>query len=228
MVRNIVLAVSTLAVLVLIIAGYSVMVDRPRIDVQQHQQQMEPPLAPSSDAAPMRIQGAIEVPPGEEMLYRTYDPRTGNVTNMFGVSEWRSVPDTKNEIRVTKPRLSLRMPTGMVASVSADEGQIAVDRVETSNMRPTRGWLAGNVRIVVDRSTALSRTPAAERPDDLIVVAVERLQFDLELGELETDETLTVTAREFRLAGRGLHLIWNEADNRIDTLTLREGDEFAL
>lgn len=227
MVRNIVLAASTLAVLGLIVVGYAVLVQRPHWEDTQREQ-MEPPLAPSDDVEPMHIQGALDVPPGEELVFRVFDPRTGQPTDMFRCADWQPVPELKNEIRVSQPRLSLRMPGGMIASISADEGQIAVDRVETSSMRPNRGWLAGNVKIVVDRSTALDRTPAAERPDDLIVVAMDQLQFDLELGELETDDDLTVTSREFRIAGQGLHLIWNQAENRIDTLTLREGNEFVL
>ena len=161
-------------------------------------------------------------------MFRRYDDQTGRPRDMFLCEDWQPVPGSKNEIRVSAPELAIMLPSGMIATISADEGQITVDRVEQSQMRPKTGWLEGNAKIVVDRETGVDRTPSAERPEDVITIALDRLEFDLEGGELKTDGRVAVSSDDFEIAGSGLNLVWNQADNRIETLTLARGEEFVL
>jgi hypothetical protein len=228
MVRNIVLAVSTLAVLIILFLAYTALVGGPaagpagRSAVEPLAAQREPV------AEPLRVGEAVEVPAGGKIMFRRYDEHTGRPRDMFLCQDWQPVPNSKNEIHVTGPELATLLPSGMVATISADQGQVTVDRVEQSQMRPKLGWLAGNVQIVVDRETRLDRTPRAQRPQDLITISVDRLAFDLEIGELKTEDRVVVQSDDFEIAGVGLHLIWNQADNRIETLSIARGEEFVL
>jgi hypothetical protein len=228
MIRNIVLAVSSLAVLIILFMVYSLLVGAPASGrVERPAMEQVPPQEPTT-TQPFQVGGALEVPGGGKIVYKQYDEHTGRPRSMLSLQDWQPVPGAKNEIRVTGPELAPLLPSGMIATISADEGQITVDRMEQSQMKPKLGWLAGNVRIIVDRATSLDRTARTERPEDLITVSVDRLEFDLEIGELKTDDRIVVKSDDFELIGTGLHLIWNQASNRIETLTLAQGEELVL
>lgn len=227
MARNIVLAISSLAVLILVFLGYTALVGTPEAERARPVGQALPP-PPEFTSEPLRVGDVIELPPGGKIMFRRFDERTGRPRDMFLCQDWRPVPQSKNEIHVSGPELAMLLSSGMTVTVAADEGQILVDRIDQTQMRPKLGWLAGNVRIVADRGAGPDRPPRDERPEDLITVAVERLQFDFDLGELRTDDRVTVQSDDFEIAGTGLHLIWSQADNRIETLTIRQGEEFVL
>lgn len=228
MIRNVILAICSLAVLIILFVVYTLLVGAPAGGrVEQPAMEQVPPQEPTT-TQPFQIGGTLEVPGGGKIVYKQYDEHTGRPRSMLALQDWQPVSGAKNEIRVTGPELATLLPNGMIVTIFADEGQITVDRMEQSQMKPKLGWLAGNVRIIVDRATNLDRTPRAERPEDLITVTVDRLEFDLELGELKTEDRIVVQSDDFELAGSGLHLIWNQASNRIETLTLAHGEQLVL
>ncbi len=228
MVRNLVLAVATLAVLVLVFVGYGLLVSTPAAERAEQRGVAELQKPEQTTTQPLKVGDLVSIPAGGKIMFRRYDDKTGRPRDMFLCREWQPVPGSKSEILVSEPELALRLPGGMIATIAAAEGQITVERLEESQMRPKLGWLAGDVRMVVDRETAVERSPAAERPEDIITITLPRLSFDLELGELKTDERIAVVAEDFELAGTGLHLIWNQSANRIETLTLAQGEQFVL
>lgn len=228
MARNIVLAVSSLAVLVLIFLGYTVLVGMPEGGPAAEPVVAELPSPDPDGPEPLRVADALEVPAGGKIVFKRYDERTGRPIDMFLCEDWQPVEGSKNEIRVSEPELATVIPGGMIVTVSAKAGQIAVDRVQQTQMLPKHGWLEGDVRIVLDRETAVERTPAEERPEDLVTVRMGRMDFDLEIGEMETRDAVSVRSDDFEIAGTGLHLIWNQADNRLETLSIRRGERLVL
>jgi lipopolysaccharide export system protein LptA len=228
MVRNIVLAVATLAVLVLVFVGYGLLVGTPAPGRTERQGTEPVPRHEPPTTAPLKVGDMLTIPAGGKIMFRRYDDKTGRPRDMFLCRDWQPVPGSKNEIRVAQPELAIRLPSGMIATISAEEGQITVDRLEESQMRPKLGRLAGDVRMVVDRDTGLDRSSKEARPEDLITIAVPELTFDLEIGELKTDDHIAVVADDFEIAGVGLHLIWNQVANRIETLTIEHGEQFVL
>ena len=228
MVRNIVLAVSTLAILVILFVGYTVLVGEPTGGPSRPQVAADVPPKTESDVEPIRFGDELTLPAGGQIIFRVFDEHTGRPTDLLSCQDWRPVPGSKNEIRVSEPKLVMLLPSGMIATIRAAEGQITVDRVQQSQMRPKLGWLAGDVRIIVDRETGAQRTPHAQRPEDLITIRVARLDFDLELGELKTAGRVTVHSDDFELAGTGLSLVWNQADNRVEDLLIEQGEQFVL
>lgn len=228
MARNAILLISTMAVLLLLFAGYSSLVGSPT-------RQGEGP-ADSSVALPTPTQVAdehklsleeIKVDPGEKMAYVNYD-RLGRPTDYFRCENWKKVPGTRNDLAVGEPELMMRLPSGMVVTVTADRGQISAERVHSKRVQPKCGWLEGNARIIVDRDTSIDRTPLSERPEDQITIEMERLNFDLDLGELKTAGPLRVSSPEFEITGTGLHLIWNRDDNRVEKLLIEQGGQMLL
>ncbi len=228
MARNIVLVLATLLALGAVLGGYALWAGRPAEPPPTRPAMRDlPPHAPAPEA--LRFGGdAITIPPGGEVLFRVFDERTGRPTDLLRCRDWSWTGEGQREVRVSEPVLAKLLPNGMIATITADEGQFVVERIERSQLKPKVGWLAGHVRIELDRATAVERTPAAERPEDLITVAMERLDFDLELGELKSPGLVTVASDDFEIVGTGLHLVWNQADNRVERLTLAQGEQFVL
>jgi hypothetical protein len=228
MVRNVILLISTLAVLLLLFAGYTSLVGgwgRPA-DTSPSPAAALPQTTQVADENKLQIQG-VEIEPGEKMAYIAYGP-DGRPTDYFRCENWEKVAGTTNELLVTQPELMMRLPSGMIVTVTAERGQISADRVDRKRVQPKFGWLAGNARIVIDRATRFDRTPLSERPEDQITIEMERLDFDLELGELKTAEPLRVTSPQFEITGTGLHLLWNQADNRVEKLLIERGGQMVL
>lgn len=228
MVRNVVLALSSLAILALLLLGYTHFFRAPGAGQRGPVSSAHLPERVAADAERIEFGPEVSVPGGRKIVYRVFDERTGLATDVFSCQDWQPVAGTPSELRVTAPELAMLLPSGMIAAISADEGQLGGERIERSQFRPRRGWLAGHVRIVIDRETRPDRTPRDERPADLITIAVDRLDFDLERGRLHTEDRVQVESWEFAVAGRGLDLVWNQADNRVETLTIARGEEFVL
>lgn len=191
-----------------------------------------PASVPESDAnaniAALTIGGRIPVQQGGKMEVVRYDPQTGVARDRFRFATWTPVGDKEKEVVVSSPELSLRMANGLVLTVMANQGQIAVDRVEQVQSNPKRGSLRGEVKILIDRATDLTRVSATQPSPERVTIELEDLEFDLQVGTLSSKGRLHLHGPEFEIAGRGLFLEWNEADNQVKQLTLREGEQLTL
>lgn len=228
-IRNAVILLSTAAVLGAAFAAYWVLVPRPGAGLSRS--------GPRGPALPSGAQPAsqpvvrvadVELPAGSGMEFTIYDEHTGRPRESFRCASYTPAPGSRNEVLVQKPELTMRLPSGMIATISADEGQITVDRVDSSRGRPKLGWLEGSARILIDRYTGPDRAALSERPQDVITITLERLDFNLEAGSLQTAGPVRATAPEFDVRGTGLTLVWNQAGNRVETLEVQRGEELVL
>lgn len=229
MARNTVLLISSVAILLTLFIVYSRVVQDPAGGAGSDERLIETLPQPRSGEEGESIEVAnMQVPPGGEIVFRVYDPNTGRPTDQMRCAEWSAVPGSKSEVFVREPELTMLLPSGMVVVISATEAQLAVDRVQKRNMKPKLGWMRGNVKFVIDRSAVPDRPPISERPEDAITISMDTLDFDLDLGEMRTDGPLTAVSRDFEIRGAGLALSWNQADNRVESLTLARGEELIL
>lgn len=229
MMRNTVLLMATLAVLAAAFWGYVQLTQDDAIDVARREQSVAA-LPPSVQAASQEAftRGNITALPGRELEFTRYDPRTGRVTDIIRLQQYSAVPGTTNEVAVTRPELIMLLPNGMTATVTAERGQLVIDRIESSSGRPKRGWLEGEARIAFDRDDDPNRPPLEQRKEDAILVSMNRLEFDLDLGELNTQDRVQVSSEEFHIAGTGLKLVWNRAENRVETMQIERGERAEL
>ncbi|MEP0848728.1 MAG: hypothetical protein HRF50_18125 [Phycisphaerae bacterium] len=226
--RNLILVLATLGVVALLFVGY-VKLTAVKVQSGVEDARTEKPLPQAVRDPAQNIQvGPVDVPPGEEFSFVVYDERTGRPTDRFRCKQWRKVAGSENEVTVTEPELSMLLPSGMLATITADAGRIVVDRIDTRRMRPKLGWLSGNARIVIDRETAADRTPAEQRPDDLVTIAAEKFAFDLEVGKVQLDGALHVASAEFEISGTGLELVWNQVGNRVERLVIQRGEKMEV
>ena len=229
MLRNLILLISSSAVLILLFVVYLSLVDAPSksVTVDSEQRVELPETGNVAEDKKLSVQG-VDVDPGGKMIWIKYDYATGKPTELVSCERWEKVAGTQDEVSISEPKLMMQLPTGMVVTITARCGQIKTEWIQSKSMRPKLGWLAGDVRIVFDRETKDDRPPLEERPEDKIVIEMDRMDFDLELGELKTGADLHVECSEFDLDGHGLHLIWNQDDNRVEKLLIESGRQMTL
>lgn len=230
MARQVLLLLSSIAIILTLFFVYTRVVRDP-LAAEPAGEERQIQAIPEAQHAPVgeSINVAnMQVPPGGEIIFRVYDPNTGRPTDQMRCSGWSAVPNAKSDIFVNDPELTLLLPSGMVAVISATEAQLTVDRVQKKNMKPKLGWMRGKVKFVIDRATTPDRPPIQDRPEDAITISMEALDFDLDLGEMKTSGPIDVVSRDFEIRGRGLSLSWSQADNRVESLTLVQGDELVL
>jgi hypothetical protein len=176
--------------------------------------------------------GDVRLTPGERTFAVIYDKVTGDPKYQFRAERWEPVTDT--EFHLTKPELHLYSPKGEITYVQADEGQMTMAQSGRRSLEPKRGRLSGDVRVIIDRTTHEWRTehpeeaPLENHLEYTISIFLADVRFDLDRARLESDGRLRVQSVEADVDGSGLVLAWNEVDNRIDYLTIKQGRQMEL
>lgn len=171
--------------------------------------------------------------PGEMTLVRVYDDVSGRLKYVFEAKSWE--PISQVDFHLRDLQIQIFMPRGEITYINADEAQVTLARKARSRVDPRRGWLKGNVRVMIDRTTSAWREAnphLADRfahPDDLINIHLPEAKFDMDRAELTADGDVTVDSVEARIENvRGLTLQWDQVDNRIDVLRFDHGGTMAL
>ena len=181
---------------------------------------------PSSQPTGTFAYRGAEIQPGDGFMIRVFNP-DGEARIVFQATKCNPLSDT--EFHVTQPTARVLLPGGQLAYVRADEGHIVVQRDDRNNYNPKRGKLVGNVQLSIDRTKPEWRKANPElaepedHPDAITKVWMDDVSFDLDLARLHTDGPLLVQSVDATIEGRGLTLVWNEANRRIKLLRIAEG-----
>ena len=233
MIRNAVWLLSTIGVLAALFVGYNkyLRIEPQEVDRLEHPLDKVKPVQVSDDESLTfpSDQGDVSISPGEAMTFTIFDPATGRASLRVQCDSWSKVKDTRSDLDVVAPRFQLFRPDGQAATISADHGEFVVEYVEGNRWQPKRGTLDGNVRVTLDR-------PADEPGDDddaaaaanLLTVEMQQVEFDVELRELRTADRIHVINPQAEIAGTGLHMVWNQADNRLETLEIARGERLSI
>lgn len=226
MLRNFVLFMASAGVLVGAYFGVQTLFPAPVVEEAPERVANLPDTRQVADEQKVVV-GPLAIEPGERVGTVRYD-EYGRPTDGIYFESWRKLPDNPDEILIVRPLLILRMPSGMTARISADEGQVTVEQQSSEELRPKFGTLRGNAQILLDRNTAWDRPPLSERPEDQVTIAAEQFSFDIERGEVSSAGALELESAEFALRGAGLDLVWNEPENRVERLVIERGRELVL
>lgn len=230
MFKKILLAVSTFAIVTLLFAVYQwrdttpTRTPRHVVPTSNPAAQMEP------DAQRFRFRN-VDVPPGEKPFVVVYDDR-GRPKIRFRSEKWHAI--TENEWNMTRPEVRLLLPGGQLVHATADEGQVVVAKEENNNYDPKRGWLRGNVHILIDRTDDQWRKKNADRarpeqhPEFVVHLWLDDVEFKLDIARLESKGPIRVQSHDATVEGTGLVLAWNEVDRRIDLLEITQGKRMEL
>ena len=232
MARNIILFLATAAVLVLLFVGYITVFRAPTPEnFRSEQRTVDLHVAQTApDEATIHVdtpRGPVDIPPGEKMESTLYDPM-GRPMGNYRCQSWGKVPNSSNLIAVIEPEITLRLNSGMIVQIASARGELDFEWLDAKNYRPKRGTLTGDARITIDRETAYDREPLSERPEDQITIKMDHFDFDLGLGELKSSGPLQVQSEEFTVNGTGLHLIWNQDENRVEKLFIEHGGQMVF
>lgn len=227
--RRWLIAVLSFAGLLALYFGYATVVRDP-LELRDDERRSNDDLPHASEILPperLKIGGTdIQIPAGGTASVRVFDPNTGEATRQFKYEEFKPVADAQNEIWVKRPEVTLRMPSGVIATITAEQGQVAVERIETSRAGWKFGWLQGGTRIVIDRPADPSGGDS--RPERLIEITMDRMDFDMELGRMKSEGDVRAAGDEFEIEGAGLDFAWNVAANRVEELRIARGKRLAL
>ncbi len=230
MLKKVLLAVSTFAIAVLLFAIYQWQEKAPPRVAERIVPQQSPATQMEPDAKRLKVRG-IDVPPGEKPLAVIYDNR-GRPKIQFRSDKW--YPLSESEMHMTRPDIRLILPGGEPVQATADEGQVVVVKEENNNYNPKRGWMQGNVHIVIDRTDEKWREKNPDRalpeqhPEYVVHLWLEDLRFDLDLARLESSGAIRIQSHDATVEGTELVLAWNEVDRRIDLLEIAMGKRMEL
>ena len=177
-------------------------------------------------------QGA-RVGPGEKTKIQIFDDY-GRLKAEFRSQRWEPVDNAGDEFKLTRPEVWIFTPSGQVTHIVADGGQVVVEQVGRGNLSPKWGWLRGNVRIFIDRTTKSWRERNAafarpeQHPESVIQIWLDEVRFDVDLAQLTSEGPIQVQSHEADIQGQGLVMHWNELDDRIELLEIREGKRMLL
>ncbi|MBI5864135.1 MAG: hypothetical protein HZB38_06475 [Planctomycetes bacterium] len=116
----------------------------------------------------------------------------------------------------------------MTATITAATSQLKIEDLRRQKMEPQFGWLEGRVSIRVDRDSEEATDSRRARLAEGFTIETERLDFNLEHGELRTALPVRAYGDLFDIHGVGLNLVWNRQENRLDVLTIDHGEHMLL
>lgn len=230
MLRRVLIAGSTFAIVVLLFVVYQLSTDGPPVATTQPVAQPPVTTQLADDVPRLHLRG-VDVPPGEKPFVIVYDEH-GRPKIRFRSVEWR--PIRENEWHMTAPEVRLLLPSGQPVYITADEGQVVVAREESDNYDPKQGWLKGNVHIVIDRTDERwrrlhpDRAEPEQHPEFIVKLWMDDVEFDLDSARLWSEGAVRVESSDATVEGTGLTLGWNEVDRRIDLLEIQQGKRMEL
>ncbi len=153
-------------------------------------------------------------------IEQTRDPcfvtrdRDANITQKFG---WREVISKEDEaLVVAAPHYSRYLTNGKMICINAETGQVQTPGVRQGEI-PQRGSLHG---------VTVTMYPTHDRrePAEMEVRLAGRVEFEVEFSRLDCPGGFEVQSQDFQAAGEGLRLQYDQIDERVQEMTIRQLD----
>lgn len=243
LVRSLVVATATLAILVVCFSIYQYGQMTPEVEKPTPSPRLPSLPTPSTPAAPPEAG-----PPdsaaglGQEAMGQgrkiklTIFPREGTKARLeIAVSRWSPIQGTADEFQLIDPEVRMRTKDGRAVRVTATEGLLEARRKGGGGLDAQRGRLMGNVVIEVDRLTEQERGQLPEdrrnkiEPSQLVRIAADEIEFDLEYSKVTVPTgNLHVSAREVDFHSNDIEIQFNEEAGRVEYLRINHGGRIEL
>lgn len=231
-VRSLILAVSSLAIIGVLFAvyEYSTNVNLP-VEIAAVPEPVDSPPRSTTHQATRGVSvGGGTLGPGERITIRLYEPQSNRTRFELEVAAWEPTEGPGNEFFLLKPKIRMQAPDGQRVVVTAEKGWVELIKRGADAYEAKSGRLLGDVRIDVDRLTKQERLrlDPEERDrmgeDRLIHIRFpEVLYFDLERGTVETPGAFSLRMAEAELDGVGLFVRYNDVDSRVERFEITSG-----
>lgn len=227
------LALATLGVMLVAYAVYEWQGDEINYRRPRDRADPPPPLTGPGGvgSGPNFMIGDTPIPPGQAPFTTVYDEQ-GNPRLVFRASDWG--PVSSDEFKLVEPMVRLMLPSGQLAFVQADAGQVTVQEGSDTNRTPEHGRLEGNVFLSIDLTSRKWREEHPEsaepeqHPESVVKIWLDHVDFDLDLARLHSDGPVRLESTQGSFRGRGLTLVWSEFDQRIKSLRIEHGEKVIL
>ena len=234
-VRTLLIASATLSILIVTFMIYQIGQEDVALVVKERIAEL--PKVPPEDLDLPVLDAGSEEAQGDRMaigrgekIHITLYPREGTRAKLeLAVEDWKPLAGSANEFLLTKPDVRMRTQDGHAVRFTAERGTLEAERKSGGGLQPIRGTLIGNVEIRYDRLTRKQRAALPEEdrgridPDDLILVEVDEIEFDLEYSKLIAPGPIVVTARDMHLEAFDLEVRFDESSSRVDSIRLQHG-----
>ena len=238
MVRTIVVAVSTLAILLVVFSMYQysqLSVSPPPSAARPQRLPSIPTQLSDADHKPSGVSiGPATLGSSQNVTISLY-PREGEKARLeLTVTDWAPKEGSDHEFLLRDPEIRMRNSDGNDVKVVAREGNLEARRKGGSGLEPQRGNLSGNVVVEFDRRTDAEKEKlpealrSAPSPGDLVRLETDELEFDVEFGRLTIPGRLTLAARDVTLEAFALEVRFDEQRNRVESLRIDRGGRLEL
>ncbi len=158
--------------------------------------------------------GDVTAGPVLQSRYTLLDPQTKQLKRVFGFERLLN-PNSRNERwRLQKPYMRM-FESAFHCWITADRGNVQVEKIGGAPS-PTDAQLFDNVRIHI-------RSTDPEKPVEATLY-MDDLNFSSERSEFATEGPVRVYSEEAELVGRGMLLIYNASQARIEYLQITKPD----
>ncbi len=158
--------------------------------------------------------------PGKAPLIIVRDD-DGRIEGIYQAADWD--PQDDGSYLAVKPNVQMFQSDGTRLIIRGDRGVVFVEEI-ASGVNPRRGLLEGNVEVIFDRSTEPDPPPMDQRPEDLIRIYVDDIQFNNDLLQMTTESRVTLFSQEVDIVGRGLLVRWNDDPQELRVLRIEQGE----
>ncbi len=242
MVRTVVVAVSTLAILLVVFSMYQysqLSVSPPPAVRPQRLPSIPTRLSDTENTDANHKPSGVSIGPAtlgssQNVTISLY-PREGDKARLeLTVSDWAPKEGSDHEFLLRDPEIRMRTNEGNDVKVVARKGNLEARRKGGSGLEPQRGNLSDNVVVEFDRriEAEKEKLPEALRsapsPADLVRLETDELEFDMEFGRLTIPGRLTLSARDVTLEAFALEVRFDEQRNRIESLRIERGGRLEL
>ena len=146
---------------------------------------------------------------------------------IYRVKEWFKRDD--GVYVLTRPEVTLYQKDGQQILITSRSGEVVAEWIE-GKPRVISGFLAGDVKIFIDRAKSQRRretAPPEQRPE-VVRIYTEKLNFSNPDLEIYTDREITLFSKEGDIIGRGLTLSWSESPRELRQLRIRHGQQMIV
>jgi len=164
---------------------------------------------------------------------KIYSPDSKQVVWELGASTLDPVPGSADEFLTTDPEIRMRTGAGNDIRVTADRG-ILEGAWAGGQFESERGKLEGGVVIEIDRRTDKDRKhlPKEDRnkpdPRSIIRVELEEIRFDVEYAKIIIPGRFSLSARDVEFIAADLEARFNASQNRVEFLRVGSGERLVL
>lgn len=238
MIRTLIVAASTLAILLVVFSMYQFSQISPQ-DTKRPPRLPATPTESTTTAPPSANPQGVPfgqgvIGPGQNITVTIY-PKQGTHAQMeLSVRDWIPKSGSDHEFLLTDPEIRLRTKDGNNVRVTAREGVLDAQRKTGGGLDPRRGDLSGDVVIEFDRRSDKDKAALSPEqrdaidPAELVRITADRIEFDLEYSKLIVPGQIHVQARDVVLDAEDLELRFNEAQGRVESLRVARGGKLEI